>query len=72
MLLFTDLHYRNTAQRTGTPSWPGPRGRTQVIAESLPALLSSRFARRTLSRVEGRWLAAGQALRPIGPSTPPL
>ena len=72
MLLFTDLHYRNTSVQTGAPSWPGPKGRLRVIAESLPALLSPRFARRTLRQVEGRLLAARQTLGPRRPAKPPL
>ena len=38
MLLFTDLHYRSCALRTGNPAWPGPRGRLGVVAASIPAL----------------------------------
>ena len=72
MLLFTDLHYRSTAERTGTPSWPGPRSQIRVIAASLPAFFSPRFARRTLTRVERRFLAASRGLAPRGPSEPPL
>lgn len=40
MLLFTDLHYRTTALRTGNSVWPGPRGTVQVVAASLPSLMS--------------------------------
>ena len=52
MLLFTDLHYRSCALRTGNPAWPGPRGRLGVVAASVPALVSRRWARRALRRVE--------------------
>jgi phytoene/squalene synthetase len=62
MLLFTDLHYRSCAIRTGHPPWPGPRGRVQVVAESLPALISSRWAARTLKRVEYDFAAAATRL----------
>ena len=52
MLGFTELHYRSCAIRTGHPPWPGPRGRLGVLAGALPALISPRWASRTLKRVE--------------------
>jgi len=58
MLLFTDLHYRGCAELTGNRGWPGPRTRLQVVARSLPALVSTRWAERTLRDVEGNFLSA--------------
>lgn len=62
MLLFTDLHYRGCAARTGHRPWPGPRGRVDVVARSLPALVSSRWATRTLAGVERDFLKAATTL----------
>jgi len=62
MLLFTDLHYRGCAERTGRRPWPGPGGRFAVIAGSLPALLSPRWANLIVSRVERDFLRAARAL----------
>ncbi len=62
MLLFTDLHYRSCASKTGNPVWPGPRGRLAVVIRALPALVSVRWARRTLRRVEAEFVAASRAL----------
>jgi phytoene/squalene synthetase len=58
MLLFTDLHYRGCAIRTGHLPWPGPTGRLQVVARSLPALLSPSWAAHTVRRVESDFLGA--------------
>jgi phytoene/squalene synthetase len=63
MLLFTDLHYRSCAVRTGHPSWPGPRGRFRVVAAALPALASRRWADRILMRVESDFSSAAAGLR---------
>jgi phytoene/squalene synthetase len=62
MLLFTDLHYRWCALRTGNPSWPGPRSRLGVLAASVPALISRRWASRVLERVEADFAAAAARL----------
>jgi phytoene/squalene synthetase len=62
MLLFTDLHYRSCARRTRNPAWPGPRGRLGVVAASIPALVSKRWARRALMRVETDFGAAAARL----------
>ena len=62
MLLFTDLHYRSCASKTGNPVWPGPRGRLAVVVRALPALVSLRWARRTLRRVEDEFVAAARDL----------
>jgi phytoene/squalene synthetase len=62
MLLFTDLHYRSCATLTGNPSWPGPRGRFQVVIGALPALVSTRWAGHTLRRVENDFATAASRL----------
>jgi len=58
MLLFTDLHYRGCASMTGHSSWRGPSGRLQVVASSLPAMLSPSWAAHTVRRVERDFLGA--------------
>jgi phytoene/squalene synthetase len=58
MLLFTDLHYRSCAIRTGHLPWPGPSGRLQVIARSVPAMMSPSWAAHTIRRVERDFLGA--------------
>lgn len=62
MLLFTELHYRSCAIRTGHPAWRGPRGRLSVVAGALPALASRRWAQRTLRRVERDFAGAARGL----------
>ncbi|MEX1219087.1 MAG: squalene/phytoene synthase family protein, partial [Solirubrobacterales bacterium] len=63
MLLFTDLHYRSCALRTGHLPWPGPGGRFQVIARSLPAMMSPSWATHTIRRVESDFLGALVSIR---------
>jgi hypothetical protein len=74
MLLFTDLHYRSCALRTGNPAWPGPRGRLGVVAASVPALVSKRWARRELRRVEADFATAAARLAAAsnGAAAPPV
>jgi hypothetical protein len=62
MLLFTDLHYRGCAIRTGHLPWSGPSGRLQVVARSIPALLSPSWAAHTVRRVESDFLDAMSAI----------
>ncbi|MDQ2700626.1 MAG: squalene/phytoene synthase family protein [Actinomycetota bacterium] len=62
MLLFTDLHYRSCALRTGHLPWAGPRSRLQVVAGSLPSLWSRAWAGQTIRRVESSFLKAGDEL----------
>jgi phytoene/squalene synthetase len=71
MLLFTDLHYRGCAERTGHRPWPGPGGRFAVVAGSLPALLSPRWASLVVNRVERDFLRAAGGLHSMGPSAAP-
>ena len=70
MLLFTDLHYRGCAERTGHRPWPGPGGRLAVVAGSLPALLSPRWATLIVNRVERDFLRAAGGLRSRRPAAP--
>lgn len=58
MLLFTDLHYRGCALRTGNASWRGPKGRLQVIASTFPSVISQAWAGNTIRRVEHDFLDA--------------
>lgn len=62
MLLFTELHYRGCAVRTGNPAWRGPRSRLDVCIRSLPAAVSPSWATHTVRRVEREFLASLQAL----------
>jgi phytoene/squalene synthetase len=71
MLLFTDLHYRGCAERTGHEPWPGPSGRIQVVARSLPALLSPEWASRTVKGVERNFLGAAGRLSSVTPAPTP-
>lgn len=64
MLGFTNLHYRGCAKSIGRRSWPGPRGRLQVVARSLPAAVSPRWASRLLDGVERDFLSAAGGLSP--------
>ena len=72
MLLFTDLHYRGCAEITGHRAWDGPRNRAQVVARSMPAMLSPRWAARTVRNVESDFLSAAGRLTPSGPSAPAI
>jgi len=58
MLLFTDRHYRHCARRCGITPWRGPRTRIGIVLRTIPAALSAGIARRTLIRVERRFLEA--------------
>jgi phytoene/squalene synthetase len=70
MLLFTDRHYRSCARRCGITPWRGPRTRVGIVARTLPAAVSARAARRTLSRVEGRFLEAAPRFAAVaGPAS---
>lgn len=67
MMLFTDLHYRGCASKTGHIPWPGPSGRLQVVAQSLPSVLSRNWAAQTIRKVERDFVKAG-----LGLSRPPF
>lgn len=71
MLLFTDLHYRGCARSTGRHPWPGPRGPLQVVARSLPALISPRWAAGTIRSVERDFLSSAGRLGSPRPAIPP-
>jgi phytoene/squalene synthetase len=67
MILFTELHYRGCAVRTGNQIWRGPRSRLDVVLRSLPAAASPSWAIHTIRRVEREFLASLQVL----PTNPP-
>ena len=71
MLLFTELHYRGCAVRTGNQAWPGPRSRLDVVLRSLPAAASPSWAVHTVRRVEREFLTSLQALSSPQPKTHP-
>lgn len=58
MLSFTDLHYRGCATRTGHTAWPGPASRLQVVARSLPSVVSRGWAGNTIRQIEQDFLHA--------------
>ena len=58
MLSFTDLHYRGCATRTGHTAWPGPASRLQVIAKTLPSVVSRGWAGNTIRQIENDFLHA--------------
>ena len=62
MLLFTDLHFRGCAVRTGHAAWRGPRGRVGSVLAALPSLLSRHRAEHAIARVEQRFLTAAERL----------
>lgn len=69
MMLFTDLHYRGCALKTGHIPWPGPSGRLQVVAQTLPSVLSRKWAGQTIRKVEREFTAAADVLS--GSALPP-
>ncbi|MGK2931316.1 MAG: squalene/phytoene synthase family protein [Solirubrobacterales bacterium] len=56
MLSFTDLHYRSCATRTGNTAWPGPASRLQVVAKTLPSVVSRGWAGNTIRQIENDFL----------------
>ena len=71
MLLFTELHYRGCATRTGNRNWPGPRSQLDVVLRSLPAAASPSWAIHTIRRVEREFLASLQILAANPPKPRP-
>ncbi|GBD86052.1 squalene/phytoene synthase [bacterium BMS3Abin02] len=67
MLGFTELHYRGCVARSGREPWPGPSGSFQVVLRAIPSLLSVRWARHTIERIETEFLRAAALLqsRPV-------
>ncbi|NIA25473.1 MAG: squalene/phytoene synthase family protein [Gammaproteobacteria bacterium] len=63
MLGFTELHYRGCVARSGREPWPGPSGSFQVVLRAIPSLLSVRWARRTIERIETEFLRAAALLQ---------
>jgi phytoene/squalene synthetase len=58
MLSFTDLHYRSCAAKTGHTAWPGPASRLQVVAKTLPSVVSRVWAGNTIRQIENDFLHA--------------
>lgn len=56
MLLFTDRYYRSCARRVGLRAWKGPHSGLAVLMQSIPATVSSAWARRILERTEKHFL----------------
>ncbi len=61
MLLHTDRHYASCAQRIGHEGWRAP-GTLRVVVHTLLAVVSRRWARRVMLRVETDFLAAAAAI----------
>jgi hypothetical protein len=57
MLLFTDRHYRSCARQVGLSPWPGADSWTAILRQALPAVVSTRYTRRVLSRIERNFLS---------------
>ena len=62
LLSFTDLHFRSCMPRIGRKPWRGPGGPFSVVFRAWPALVSSRAARRSITRIERNFLAAAEGL----------
>ena len=62
MLSFTELHYRKRLQAAGHWVWRGPRGPFAIVVRASPALVSRRAARRTILRIERKFLEAAARL----------
>jgi len=62
MLLHTDRHYRGCAVRVGHPGWKGPNRTIAIAASSLLGVVSLRWTRRVMRRVERDLLQAAEAL----------
>jgi phytoene/squalene synthetase len=63
MLGFTELHYRGCVAESGGQPWAGPSGPTRIVLRAVPALVSVRWVRRSIGRVESNFLAAAALLR---------
>lgn len=62
MLLFTDRHYRACAVGTGHDPWPGSDSTTVHVLSAVLSIVSRRWAKRVVRRVEGRFLGAARAM----------
>lgn len=60
MLLFTDRHYRSCARRVQAPAWPGADSWPALLRQALPAVVSTSYTHRMVSRVERNFLTALQ------------
>lgn len=65
MLLHTDRHYASCAQRIGHEGWRAP-GAIGVVVNTLLAVVSRRWSRRVMVRVESDFLAAAAAIGDAG------
>lgn len=63
MLGFTELHYRGVVAVSGRQPWQGPRGPFRVVLRALPSLVSVRWVRRSIRRIETEFLRAAASLR---------
>jgi phytoene/squalene synthetase len=66
MLGFTELHYRGCVAGSGRTPWPGPDSPLGVVLRAIPSLVSARWARRRLGRVEANFLRAATSLGSVG------
>jgi phytoene/squalene synthetase len=62
MLGFTELHYRGCVAGSGRDPWPGPASSVGVVLRAIPSLVSARWAKRRLGRVEANFLQAAASL----------
>lgn len=62
MLGFTELHYRGCVAGSGRDPWPGANSPLGVVLRAVPSLVSARWARRRLGRVEANFLRAATSL----------
>ncbi len=66
LLLFTDRHYRGCAVDAGYEPWSGANSTVKLFLTSLLSALSSRWALRTIRRIEDNFLAAAHAIERPG------
>lgn len=62
MLGFTELHYRGCVAGSGRDPWPGPGSSLGVILRAVPSLVSARWTRHRLGRIEVNFLQAATSL----------
>jgi phytoene/squalene synthetase len=62
MLLFTDRSYRACAVRVGRTPWRGSRSKVGLLGSAVLSTVSRRWSVRVARRIEGRFLAAADAI----------
>lgn len=62
LLLFTDRHYRWCAAEVGHRPWRGAESTLRLLAVAVVSVLSRKWARRTVRRVERNFLGAADAI----------